>query len=380
MAVTGTSRLRLKLNAGCPKFIKNFSLKVLPGGRGESNPISDHKNPCGGITIKSITIKYFGGAEELITTETERPSPGRGEVLVKIACAGVNFIDIYMRRGNYIRSNTYQTQLSMILGLEAGGTVAELGEGVEGFMPGDRIAYCLARGSYAEYAAVPAFRLVKIPDQLSLPLATALMLQGSTAHYLTHSAFALEPGHTCLIHAGAGGVGQLLVQLAKLRGATVITTVGSKEKAGIAKACGADHTILYRDNAFREAAMDITGGKGVDVVYDSVGKDTIHQSIRSLKQRGLCIMFGASSGPVTVIDPMELAEAGSIFFTRPHLADYNATAEEVRWRADDLFKAVVNGKLTVAIDREYPLADVRQAHELLESRGSKGKLLLRVDY
>jgi NADPH:quinone reductase len=330
--------------------------------------------------MKSINIKNFGGPEELFVTEVERPRAGKGEVLVKIACAGINFIDVYMRRGSYVHSNTYKTPLPMNLGMEGGGTVAELGEGLEGFVVGDRIAYCLARGSYAEYATVPACRLVKIPDQLPLPLATALMLQGSTAHYLTHSAFALEPGHTCLIHAGAGGVGQLLIQMAKLRGATVITTVGSKEKADIARARGADHTILYRETAFREAVMDITGGKGVDVVYDSVGKDTIHHSIRSLKRRGLCIMFGASSGQVAAIEPLELAEAGSIFFTRPHLADYTATAEEVRWRAGDLFKAVADGKLTVTIDREFPLASARQAHELLEARGSKGKLLLRVDY
>lgn len=330
--------------------------------------------------MKSIRIKNFGGPAELVVTEAERPRPGKGEALVKIACAGVNFIDVYMRSGNYARSNTYKTPLPMSLGMEGGGTVAELGEGVDGLLVGDRVAYCLARGSYAEYAIVPAWRLVKIPGPLPLPVATALMLQGSTAHYLTHSAFALEPGHTCLVHAGAGGVGQLLIQLAKLRGATVITTVGSKEKADIARARGADHTILYREAAFREAVLDITAGKGVDVVYDSVGKDTIHLSIRSLKRRGLCIMYGASSGQVAAIEPLELAEAGSIFFTRPHLADYTATAEEVHWRAVDLFKAVADGKLTVTIDREFPLDCARQAHEMLEARGSKGKLLLRVDH
>lgn len=328
--------------------------------------------------MKAISVARFGGPEELKLAEVDRPRPGKGEVLVRLACAGINFIDVYMRNGSYARSHTYQTPLPMTLGMEGAGTVTEVGEGVEGFAPGERVAYCLARGSYAEYATVPAWRLVKVPENVPFPVATTLMLQGSTAHYLTHSAFALGPGHTCLIHAGAGGVGQLVIQLAKLLGATVITTVGSPEKAGIAKARGADHAILYRETAFREAVMEITQGRGVDVVYDSVGKDTIHHSIRALKRRGLCVMFGASSGQVAAIEPLELAEAGSVFFTRPHLADYTATAEEVRWRAADLFNAAAEGKLAVTIDREFPLSDARQAHEVLEGRGSKGKLLLRV--
>lgn len=328
--------------------------------------------------MKAIMVSRFGGPEALTINEVDRPRPGKGEVLVKIGYAGVNFIDVYMRNGSYARSHTYKTPLPMTIGMEGAGTVTEAGEGVEGIIPGERVAYCLARGSYAEYAVVPAWRVIKVPDAVPLPVATTLMLQGSTAHYLTHSAFALGPGHTCLIHAGAGGVGQLVIQLAKLRGATVITTVGSKEKAEIAKARGADHAVLYRETEFRGAVMDITQDRGVDVVYDSVGKDTIHHSIRSLKRRGLCVMFGASSGQVAAIEPLELAEAGSVFFTRPHLADYTATAEEVRGRAADLFQEVMKGKLAVTIDREFPLADARQAHEVLEGRGSKGKLLLRV--
>jgi NADPH2:quinone reductase len=329
--------------------------------------------------MKAISISRYGGPEELQMSEVERPKPGKGEIVVKLAYAGINFIDVYMRNGSYVRSDTYKTPLPMIIGMEGAGTVAELGEGVEGFAEGEPVAYCLARGSYAEYAAVPAWRVVRIPEHVSLPVATALMLQGFTSHYLTHSAFLLGAGHTCLIHAGAGGVGQMLIQLAKLRGAAVITTVGSREKAEIAKIRGADHTILYRETDFREAVMDITGGRGVDVVYDSVGKDTIHRSIRSLKRRGLCVMYGASSGQVAAIEPLELAEAGSVYFTRPHLADYTSTAEEVSWRASDLFNAVGYGKLNVTIYREFPLAEARQAHELLEARGSKGKLLLRVE-
>lgn len=329
--------------------------------------------------MKAIRISRFGGPEALTLDDIPIPSPGPGEVLIKLAYAGVNFIDVYMRSGAYVRSHTYQTPLPMVIGMEGAGTVAALGEDATGFSVGERVGYCLARGSYAEYAVVPAWRLVKIPEAVPFPVATALMLQGMTAHYLTHSAFPLGPGHTCLAHAGAGGVGQLLTQLAKLKGAAVIATVGSREKAEIARARGADHTILYREEDFREKVMAITQGQGVDVVYDSVGKDTIQRSIRCLKRRGLCVMYGASSGQVECVEPLALAEAGSVFFTRPHLADYTASAEEIAGRAGDLFRAVATGKLAVAIDREFPLDEARRAHELLEARGSKGKLLLRIN-
>jgi NADPH2:quinone reductase len=211
-----------------------------------------------------------------------------------------------------------------------------------------------------------------------MQVATALMLQGLTAHYLSHSAFALGPESTCLVHAGAGGVGQLLIQLAKLRGATVLTTVGSQEKAGVVQRRGADGVILYRDVDFREEVMRITAGKGVDVVYDAVGKDTLSRSIRSLRTRGLCVNYGGASGLVPSVDPLELAEAGSVFFTRPHLADYIATVEELQWRAGDLLRAYVAGTLSVAIDREFPLAEAATAHRYLEERKTKGKVLLRI--
>jgi NADPH:quinone reductase len=204
------------------------------------------------------------------------------------------------------------------------------------------------------------------------------MLQGLTAHYLSQSAFALDKGHTCLVHAAAGGVGQLLVQCAKLRGATVIGTAGSAQKAAIARSRGADHVILYRETDFREEVMRLTGGRGVDVVYDAVGKDTIARSIRSLRRRGLCINYGGASGLVRAIEPLELGEAGSVFFTRPHLADYIATAEELNWRAAELFEAWRAGKLSVSVDREFPLAEAAQAHRYLEAGKTKGKVLLRV--
>ena len=330
--------------------------------------------------MKAIRVTEFGGPEALQLLDAERPSPGPGEALVKLTCAGVNFIDIYMRNGSYAKSATYKTPLPMTIGMEGAGTVVELGAGVAGFEEGARVGYCLARGSYAEYAVVPAWRLARIPDDIADAVAATLMLQGCTAHYLTHSAFALGPEHTCLVHAGAGGVGQMLIQLAKRRGARVIATVGAPDKADIARARGADHVVLYRDEDFREAVMSLTAGRGVDVVYDAVGKDTIAKSIRSVRRRGLCVNYGGASGLVKSIEPLELGEAGSIFFTRPHLADYTASAEEIAWRTGDLFKACANGGLTVVIDREYPLAAAAAAHERLAARGTRGKLLLRVGH
>jgi len=327
--------------------------------------------------MKAIRVSRFGGPETLEAHDIERPSPGPGQALVRLACAGVNFIDVYMRSGSYARSHTYQTPLPMTIGMEGCGSIAELGPGVTGLEVGTRVAYCLARGSYAEYAVVPAWRLARVPDGVPDAVATTLMLQGCTAHYLTHSAFPLEPGHACLVHAGAGGVGQLLIQLAKRRGARVIATVGSADKADIARARGADAVVLYRESDFREAAMEFTEGRGVDVVYDAVGKDTIAKSIRSVRRRGLCVNYGGASGLVQSIEPLELGEAGSIFFTRPHLADYTASAEEIAWRTGDLFAAWSKRELSVEIDREYALADAAQAHARLEARGTRGKLVLR---
>ncbi len=328
--------------------------------------------------MKAVSVSEFGGPEKLALSEVPRPEPGRGEALVKLELAGVNFIDIYMRSGHYARSHTYQTPLPMVIGMEGAGTVAALGPEANGVALGERVAWCVVRGSYAEYAVVPAWKLVPVPADVPTPVATTLMLQGITAHYLTHSAFRLGPGHSCLVHAAAGGVGQLLVQLAKARGAMVIATVGSAEKAGIARKLGADHVVLYREQDFREEVMRVTGGSGVNVVYDSVGKDTIARSIRSLKRRGLCVNYGGASGLVQSIEPLELGEAGSVFFTRPHLADYIATREELRGRTGELFAAWRAGKLVATVDREYPLAQAAEAHRHLEGRNTKGKLLLRI--
>ena len=333
----------------------------------------------GPVNMKAIGVREFGEAGNLELMEMPRPEPGPGEVLVKVACAGVNFIDIYMRSGAYKRSDTYQTPLPMVLGMEGAGQIVALGQGVTSHRVGEVVAWCLSRGSYAEYAAVPAWRLVGVPPGVPMAVAAALMLQGMTAHYLTHSAYPLKKGDYCLVHAAAGGVGQLLVQLAKMRGAIVIATVGSKEKAEIANARGADYSIIYSQEDFQPLARDLTEGRGVDVVYDSVGKDTLSRSIRSLKRRGTCILFGGSSGMVDCVDPLELAEAGSVYFTRPHLADYLADREEIGMRAGDLFRAAAGGKLVVSIDREYPLEEARQAHEAMEGRRSRGKILLAVE-
>jgi NADPH:quinone reductase len=321
-------------------------------------------------------VRAFGGPEALEMLDWPVPEPARGEARVKIAVAGVNFMDVYMRSGQYARSHTYTTPLPLLLGMEGAGVVDKLGAGVEGLRVGDRVAWCISRGAYAEFAVVPAWKLVPIPEDADFDLAAALQLQGSTAHYLSHSLFPLEPGHSCLVHAGAGGVGRLLVQLAKARGARVIATVGSAEKAAIVKSLGAE-PVLYREVDFREAVRGLTGGAGVDVVYDSVGRETIHKSIGSLKRRGTCVMFGASSGQVEGIAPLELAEAGSVFFTRPHLADY-MQPDEVRGRAQALFSLVRAGKLRVAIDRTFELGRLGDAHRALEGRGTSGKLLVRV--
>jgi NADPH2:quinone reductase len=328
--------------------------------------------------MQAIAIDRFGGPEVLETRDVPMPAPAAGQLRVRVACAGVNYMDVYMRNGAYARSQTYATPLPMVLGMEGAGTVDAIGAEVEGFAIGQRVAWCIVRGSYAAYAAVPAWRCVRVPDDMALDVACALMLQGSTAHYLTHSAWRVRAGDVCVVHAGAGGVGQLLIQLAKLRGAMVIATVGTPSKAAIARSSGADHTILYRERDFREDVMGITRGRGADVVYDSVGRDTVHASIRSLRRRGLCVMFGASSGQVEAIAPLELAEAGSVYFTRPHLADYMQDATEIRARAQDLFGAAKGGNLRVAIDRVFPLVDAAEAHRVLESRASQGKLLLAV--
>ena len=321
--------------------------------------------------MKAIRVHVCGGPETLRHEEIDVPKPQAGEALVRIAAAGVNFIDVQHRAGRY-----KPPSLPFTLGSEAAGTVTAVGPGVTEVAVGDRVAYAMVLGAYAEYAAVPARRLVKVPDAVELTTAAAVMLQGLTAHYLTHSTYALKPGDTALVHAAAGGAGQLIAQVARLRGATVYGTVGSAAKAEVARAAGAAATIDYRTQDFEAEIKKLTSGRGVDVVYDSVGKDTFEKSLNCLRPRGLLALFGFSSGPVAPFDPAVLGAKGSLFLTRPGLNQYIATREELVDRASDLFAWLAAATLKVTIDRVWPLADAAQAHDALEARRTAGKILL----
>jgi NADPH2:quinone reductase len=322
--------------------------------------------------MKAVYIEQTGGAEVLQFGDQPKPEAAAGHALVKIAATGVNFIDTYHRTG------LYKLPMPAILGSEGAGIVEAVGDGVKTVKPGDRVAWAMTRGSYAEYASVPEAQLIQLPERVSLDDAAAAMLQGMTAHYLTHSTFPLKPGQVALVHAAAGGTGRLVVQMAKMLGARVIATAGSEEKAGIARQAGADETILYRDQDFATETRRLTGGKGVDVVYDSVGADTFTRSIDSLKPRGMMVTFGNASGPVPAIQPLLLSQKGSLFLTRPTLAAYIATREELEWRSGDILRWIAEKKLVLRTERVYPLAQAAQAHRDLEGRKTSGKLVLAV--
>jgi len=321
--------------------------------------------------MKAISIENNGGCEVLKLADVPMPVPKAGQALVKLEAAGVNFIDCYFRSGLYKAPGFPFTP-----GNEGAGTVAAIGEGVSNVNPGDRVAYAMAMGSYAQYAVVPAWKLIRVPDEVSLRTAAAVMLQGMTSHYLVESTFPLQSGQAALIHAGAGGVGLVLTQLAKAKGAFVITTVSTDEKAALSKGAGADHVIKYTETAFAPEVKRLTDGKGVHVVYDGVGKTTFEGSLDSLRVRGYLVLFGSSSGAVPPVDPQILNAKGGLFLTRPSLAHYTLTPEEVAWRADAILDAVGKGTLKVRIEREYPLADAPRAQEDLEGRKTSGKLLL----
>ena len=320
--------------------------------------------------MHAIQVKQHGGAEVLEYLEIEKPKPKDGEALVRLESIGVNFIDVYHRTG------LYKLPLPLIPGSEGAGVVEEVGPGVSVVKKGDRVAYAMARGSYAEYAVVAADMLVPIPDDVDFKTAAAVMLQGMTAHYLAISTYPLDRGNAALVHAGAGGVGGLLIQIAKMRGARVLTTVSTEQKARIARDDGADDIINYKDQDFEAEVMRLTGGKGVNVVYDSVGKTTFDKSLNCVGRRGLLASFGQSSGPVPPFDPLRLSKNG-IYITRPSLGHYTADRQELMWRAGEVFGWIRSGKLRVRIDRELPLREAAEAHRLLEERKTIGKLLLR---
>jgi NADPH:quinone reductase len=317
-----------------------------------------------------IRFHETGGPEKLIYETSAIPEPKAGEVRVKITAVGVNFVEIYQRRG------WYSLPLPMTPGAEFSGIVDALGEGVTTVQIGDRVATASGTGGYAEYATASANKLVPVPKHVTLEEAAAVMLQGMTAHYLALSTFPLKESDTALVHAGAGGVGQLLLQIAKMRGARVITTVSTEEKAALARAAGADEIILYTQIDFETETKRLTGGKGVDVVFDSVGKTTFQKSLNCLKPRGMMVLFGQSSGLVEPFDPNTLQNKGSLFMTRPTLGHYILTRDELLWRTGDLFSWLADGKLKLRIDRTFPLAEAAVAHQYMEARETKGKVLL----
>lgn len=320
--------------------------------------------------MKAIQISQTGGPEVLVPAELPIPKPKPNEALVQIKAAGVNFIDVYLREGRY------PAQLPFVDGQEAAGVVTEIGSDVTLVQPGDRVAYTSSLGSYAEYAAVPESRLVKIPDALSFEQAAAAMLQGMTAHYLSHSTYKLQAGETALIHAAAGGVGLLLVQMAKNIGARVIGTAGTKDKAELAREAGADECIIYTVADFETETRRLTDGKGVNVVYDGVGKATFEKGLNVLLPRGYMVLFGGSSGAVPPFDLIKLSQKGSLFITRPTLVHYTLTREELEWRANDVLGWIAAGKLKIRIHKTYSLEEAAQAHRDLEGRKTTGKLLL----
>ena len=320
--------------------------------------------------MKAIQVARVGGPEVLTLVDVPVPDPKPHEALVQIKAAGVNFIDVYFREGRY------PAPLPFINGQEAAGQVVAVGLDVTTLRLGDRVAYTGALGSYAEYAAAPADRLVKIPDKLDFEQAAAAMLQGMTAHYLSHSTYPIKNGDTALIHAAAGGVGLLLVQTAKQRGARVIATAGSEAKADLARGAGADEVIIYTEQDFETETERLTDGEGVHVVYDGVGKDTFAKGLKILRPRGYLVLFGGASGAVPPFDLLELTKHGSLFVTRPSLQHYVASREELEQRSNDVLQMIVRGDLKLRIHKKYPLEDVRQAHLDLEGRKTTGKLLL----
>jgi len=320
--------------------------------------------------MKAVRVHQYGGPEALKYEQVPLPEPGEGEARVKIEVIGANFIDIYHRLGRYKGS------LPLTIGQEAAGRVDAVGLGVKDLKPGDRVVYASVQGAYAEFAVAPAWRLVGVPDAIDLQSATAAMIQGMTAHYLTHDTYPLKQGDTALVHAAGGGTGQLLVQMAKRRGARVIGTVSTEEKAAAARQAGADEIILYTETDFEAQVKRLTDNAGVDVVYDSVGMETFDKSLNCLKRRGCMVLYGQASGPVPPMDPQTLNAKGSLYLTRPFLQHYTADRAELLARVNEIFNWIAIGELKLRIDKTFSLAEAPEAHRYLEGRNTKGKVLL----
>ncbi|HEY1439620.1 MAG TPA: quinone oxidoreductase [Mycobacterium sp.] len=322
--------------------------------------------------MHAIEITETGGPEVLRYVDTPQPTPGPGELLIKAEAIGVNFIDTYFREGKYPR------QLPFVIGSEACGTVAAIGEGVDGFSEGDRVVSAAVNGGYAEFATAPAFLSTKVPDGVTSEVAASVLLKGLTAHYLLKSVYPVQSGDAVLVHAGAGGVGLILTQWARLLGARVLTTVSTAEKERLSRQAGADEVLPYPDDAaeFGQRIRALTGGAGVAAVYDGVGATTFDASLASLAIRGTLALFGASSGPVPPIDPQRLNAAGSVFLIRPSLVHFIRTAQEFSWRAEELFDAVADGAITTEIGGRYPLSEAARAHEDLQGRKTAGSVVL----
>jgi NADPH2:quinone reductase len=321
--------------------------------------------------MHAVRVHSPGGPEAMVYEEVPDPTPGQGEAVVKIEAAGVNFIDVYFRTGHY-----KGVAFPLILGQEAAGVVESVGEGVTEVAPGDRVAYTNVHGAYAEKAAVPAARLVKLPEGVTTRQGAAAMLQGMTAHYLSNDTYPLKPGDVCLVHAAAGGVGLLLCQMAKLRGARVLGTVGSEEKAKLALEAGADEMIRYKEQDFVAEARRLTDGKGVSVVYDGIGKDTFERGLDALARRGMMVLFGSASGPVAPVDPLVLSQKGSLYLTRPSLTHYIVTRQELVERTTQVLRWIADAQVKLLRMIEYPLAQAAEAHRALEARQTTGKVLL----
>lgn len=328
--------------------------------------------------MRAVRIEAYGGPEVLILDDVPVPSPEPGQVLVRIHYSGINFMDIHTRQGKYARSTTYPVRLPTYLGMEGAGIVEAVGDNVRGFKPGDRVAYCLSWGSYAEFAVVDEDKLAHVPLALPLEAAASAMFHGLTAHYLAYDTGALRPGMTCLVHASSGGIGQLLVQLGNMLGAQVFATASTGEKLEIARRRGAHHVFTYDDGKFADRVRELTDGRGVDVVFDPIGKPTFRDTLRATRKKGLVISFGSVGGSVSDMDPIELGEAGSLFLTRPRLADHLQDGATVRKRAGDIFGAMADGRLTIETSRMYTLDNVDEAHRGLEARQTVGKPILKL--